>query len=297
MKENNSIKNHLFRTGIMFRRNWRLFLGKKVILWSSLLIPPLVTLLILEVSDHDFYGKVFEDTRTTLFTIISAAIYVGMFNSLGLVCKEREVIKREFVTGLSRTDYMVSQSLTQFLICGYQAIATVVVIDHAPDARLSLHPVTGLPGIAEFFITFWLIYFMADMMGLLVSTVARSAEKANFAAPIIIVAQLVFGNVLFALDSSLTKFIAFFTVSEHGMNAVGVTAGLNQMDMRIQHQKNGSQIAEMFPQMLKKDSAITDAYRHTVHQLMTQWGTMAALSILMIIASILLMGLIRREKR
>lgn len=297
MRENNSIAYHLYRTGIMFRRNWRLFLGKKVILWSSVLVPPLVTLLVLEVSDHDFYGKVFEDTRTTLFTIISAAIYVGMFNSLGLVCKEREVIKREFVTGLSRTDYMVSQALMQLIICGYQAFATVAVISCAPGAELKYHPVTGLPGVVEFFITFLLIYFMADMMGLLVSTVAKSGEKANFAAPIIIVAQLVFGNVLFALDSRLTKFIAFFTVSEHGMNAAGVTAGLNQMDMRIQHQKNGSQIAEMFPQLLKKDSAITDAYRHTVHQLLSQWCTMAGLSILMIVASIFLMELIRREKR
>lgn len=86
--------------GVIFQRDTDLFISDPKKIASTLLFPAVIAVVIVAVSKDSIFAN-YEGTKSALFTILSAGIYVGMFNSLTSICKERKIIKREYMTNMS----------------------------------------------------------------------------------------------------------------------------------------------------------------------------------------------------
>lgn len=70
---------------------FRLFRNEKR--WKTLISAVLITLMISMVTGEDMFYD-FSDTKSGAFALVSASIWIGIFNSLRLICRERAILKR-----------------------------------------------------------------------------------------------------------------------------------------------------------------------------------------------------------
>lgn len=85
-----------------------------------LLQPALISLLIKIVSDEDVF-KLYESTRNILFALTCAGIWIGLFNSIQEICRERKIVKREYMSGLNLGLYIIAKFCVQIVISLLQA--------------------------------------------------------------------------------------------------------------------------------------------------------------------------------
>ena len=94
--------------------------------WKAFIFGAVISLIIaMVVGDNMFvYGL---DTESGCFSIVSACIWIGIFNSIQVVCKERDIIKREHRSGLHISSYIVARALYEMIICFVQAAIMLVL--------------------------------------------------------------------------------------------------------------------------------------------------------------------------
>lgn len=291
----------LRQTGILFRRDAELFAGDRKRVAVTLLLPIVIGLVITMVTNKDDMGRIYESTRATLFTIICAGIYVGMFNSLPLICKERQIIKREYMTGMSITAYIIAMTILQAIVSLVQTLLFLVIYWKLPGiGELVKEPLATGSGFIDCTISLFLIMFAADMIGLLISAIVRSNELANLVAPIIIIFQLVMSGVLFKL-SGTAKLVANATVSKWGMKALGSLAGLDGMkttakDAMKDLMEEMPVLKEKLPDSFSRPDGMS-AYEATAQNLHTAWLWMLGFALLMAVLAIIFLKRVEKDSR
>ena len=292
----------LRQIGILFRRDADLLAGDKKRVAVTMVLPIIIGLVITMVTNKDDMGNIYESTRATLFTIICAGIYVGMFNSLPLICKERQIIKREYMTGMSITAYILAMSLLQAIVSLVQTLLFLVIYWKLPGiGELVQGDLASESGAVNFMlcaVSLFLIMFAADMIGMLISAIVRSNELANLVAPIIIIFQLVMSGVLFKLTGIAEK-VAYATVSKWGMKALGSLAGLN--GMKTAAKDSMKELMDSTPGLELPKSLIKPegmgAYKATAANLHEAWLWMLGFSVLMIVLAIVFLKRVEKDKR
>lgn len=152
---------------------YRIFLHEKG--WKFIAFAVIIAVLLSVVmGDKMFVEKEF--TRTGMFAIVTAMIWVGVFNSIQNICREREIIKREHRTGLHISAYVAAHMIFQAALCAVQAVLMLVIFGFFMELP-SEGVVTGSYYI-DAFICFFLVLYAADMMGLAVSSVVKSTTTA-----------------------------------------------------------------------------------------------------------------------
>ncbi len=103
------------------------------LLWNDrqrlalLLIQPLLIAILLKiVADKDIF-KIYESTKSMLFALSCSGIWIGMFNSIQEICKERVILKREYMSNLKLPCYMMSKFVLQALLGLIQSIILTLV--------------------------------------------------------------------------------------------------------------------------------------------------------------------------
>ena len=85
-----------------------------------------------------------------------------------------------------------------------------------------------LPTLFELFITFFLIIFCSDTLGIMISCIVKTSNTAMTVMPFILILQLVISGMIFEL-SGFTETISNLTISKWGLNAICITANVNEM--------------------------------------------------------------------
>lgn len=201
--------------------------------WKRLMLllvqPLIIGLLLVMVAGDDVFGT-YGDTKSMIFALSCAAIWLGIFNTIQEVCKERTILKREHMAGLSLTVYVLSKLLVQLVTGLIQAIILVAVFILAlgsPAERLWL----SSPDL-EIFITVFLTIIASELLGLIVSACVRSGDKAMAVAPFILIVQLLFSGILFELSGG-GNYLSDVTVSKWSVGALGSIANLNNLEGNI----------------------------------------------------------------
>lgn len=169
----------------------------------------------------------FVGTQTGLFMLVCVAIFVGICNSIQEVCKERNILKREYMTNLRLSSYVVSKLVVQAMVCAVQMIFVLLIF--AIFTRSKELPAAGviLPSVwIEFYITMFLLTFAADTMSLVISSIVKTSATANTFIPIILIVQIVFSGVLFDLGDVMDKF-ASLMISKWGIAGLAASTRLN----------------------------------------------------------------------
>lgn len=84
----------------------------------------------------------------------------------------------------------------------------------------------------EILFTIWLTVVAAIAMGFIISSIAKSGDKAMTAAPFVLIIQLLFSGILFNLEG-MAK-ISYCTVSRWSVEALGSIARLNKLELKMQ---------------------------------------------------------------
>jgi len=215
--------------------------------------------------------KTKEDTKSGFFALASACIWIGIFNSIQSICKEHDTIREEYRAGARLSSYVTANVLWQMVISFIQSVIILCVclifIDFNDDAiMLSSH--------IEYFITIFLLVAGADIMGIMISSIAGTATTAMTIMPFVLILQLIMSGVLFQLDG-WAEIIAYITFSKWGMSAFGSIADLN--DDRLELRANIELRDEGLPfEIPYKDQ---DCYDHEVGNLLLCWGCCVAVAL------------------
>lgn len=197
--------------------------------WKVILFSVIVSGILAYVLGEKIY-KQREYTKTALFAMVCAMLWIGIFNSIQNVCREREIIKREHRTGMHISAYVASHVIFQTGICLIQAALMLLIYSFTMEFP-SRGAVTG-NFLLDMFICFFLILFSADMLGLAVSSIVRNTTIAMTVLPFILIVQLIFGGVVFSLHGSVKK-ASDFTLSKWDQEALMIEADMNNIPSRI----------------------------------------------------------------
>lgn len=274
---------------IMMQRNAEIIINNKVKMGMILLFPVVIGLLLSYVSRKDTF-LCYENASSALFAITSAVIYIGMFNSLTEVCKERSIVKREYMTNMKIPAYILSILLVQAVVCLFQSAVVTGICYFLLDFPASDILFEG-GSFIKYYITIFLIIYAADAMGILISSIVKTNELANLIAPILIIIQLVLSGVLFRLEGGLIDFVSKLTISHWGMSGLGRIAHLNDMISRAVLEDTTGQLANIMP------TAYEDYYVASSGGLLEVWGILFVFIVLFAVLSMLFLKRIEKDAR
>ena len=188
---------------------------------------PLLGCLIGLVSGSECFG-VYEDAKAGMFALLCACIWVGLLNSIQEVCKERAVLEREYAGGLNLSAYIMSKVVVLGFICIIQTLCLSEVF----FAMCGLPEACLINTHLEMLLTVFLTTFSSMCIGLLVSCLFNNSDRALAMAPLLIMPQVLFSGFLFKLEGVMEK-VSYLVQCKWGMEALGTSADLNGMDMKI----------------------------------------------------------------
>lgn len=207
---------------VLRSRYTKLILNDKQRLWLLMIQAPLLGFLISLVANGDQF-KTMAATRSLMFAMSCCSFWIGILNAIQEICKERNILRREYMTGLSMRAYITSKATVLGVMCLIQSFMLTAVF-----ALFVGTPESGviLPAFLELLVTNFLTALSAAATGLFVSALFDNADKAMTLAPILLMPQILFSGIIFKL-SGATQFISWLTGCRWSMEALGSTCNFN----------------------------------------------------------------------
>lgn len=240
--------------------------------------PALALLISLVANDKQF--EQYEITKSLLFALSCSAFWVGMLNAIQEVCKERSILMREYMAGLSLNAYLMSKVLVLGVLCAVQSAMIVGVFALTvglPEEGLLFHPAL------ELLITTLLTAIASTAMGLFVSSLFTNADRAMTVAPILLMPQILFSGLIFKLDGA-TEIISWFAVCRWSMEGYGTTANLNELELRLQQ--------EGFPIPHEAETF----FDFTTGHMLQAWGILVLTTLVLLLLARFVLSRIGKEK-
>lgn len=256
---------HQFK--VLTERYINLIWNDKMRLVFLLLQGPLIAYLFSFVTVENTFKSYF-DAQSMLFCLTCAGIWVGLMNAIQEVCKERNIVRREYMSDVRLGAYVCSklavQTILAVLQCGLMMIVFSLFIG-LPEKGV----VFGKNTFVEMLITLVLITVSSSALGLLVSSLVKNTDRAMVFAPIILIPQLLFSGILFTLEG-VTEVLSWICVSRWGMQAFSNTSDLNGVlwnSLSLRY-KSEDMLQQAF------DLNCNTLYHHSLGNLMLTWGVM-----------------------
>ena len=198
--------------------------------WYSFISTAIIAIITCIVAGKDgFSTGLGAEVKSTSFIIVCACIWIGVFNSITLICKERDIIKHEYRGGMNLSSYMFAHMLFQALVSLIQAIIFSSILflfyHHSISEFKTILDNDSLRFIS-YFLTIFLTIYSADALGLFVSSIVKNVEKAMTVMPFVILLQFLFaGNI--PLNDFL-QFLSYFTLSRYSFDGLLDLAGFKE---------------------------------------------------------------------
>lgn len=277
-------KDHFFRQFRIFTDRYLTLLLRDPKRMLLLLGQPVFMALVLwMVSSEDTFVN-FNATQSILFSMSCAAIWLGLFDTIQEICKERVIVKREYMSRLKLLPYLCAKFLISASLGLIQALLLggvfLMLLEHRPEGIWIENP------YPEIIFTLWLTVLAAQALGFIVSALAKSGEKAMTYAPMLLIVQLLFSGILFKLKG-LGEIIADFTISKWSVQALGVIADLNSLP---------TQFEQDYPN-LEIEREIQEVFDHTAANLEQDWLVLLAMIVVCLGITLLLLKRIKKDRR
>lgn len=268
-----------FQLPVLCQRYLKLVINDRQRLLLLLLQAPVLALLISLVADGTEFVQ-YEMTKSLLFALSCSAFWVGMLNAIQEICKERSILKREYMTGLSLTGYLLSKLLVLGLLCLIQSVMIVAVFAVTvglPEVGLLTWP------YLELLITTFLTAAASAAMGLFVSSLFNNADRAMTVAPLLLMPQILFSGLIFQLEGAVEA-VSWLAVCRWSMEGYGTTANLNELPLKLQQE--GLQLVHQ----------AEDFFSYQKSHLLTDWGILVLFILAFLLLARLKLASIGREK-
>ena len=264
-------------------------------------------------------GRMFismEGTEAGTLALVCICIWNGFFNSIQVICRERDVIKREHRSGMHISSYIVSHMLYQMMLCMVQVGITIYVT----QLTGVVYPAQGMITkwmIVDFAISMFLLTFAADMLSLWISALARSTTVAMTVMPFLLIFQLIFSGGMFSLPGWAAP-ITNYTIAGDGMKVIAAQADINNLPAvsvgNLLHRMRNDPINEnlTFGDLMdmygedeireyigqkSAEAGYNPAYEKTVDNVVSLWGDLVIYVILYALLAMVTLEFIDKDKR
>ena len=170
-----------------------------------------------------------EGTLISSLAVACVCLWNGCFNSIQVICRERDVIKREHRSGMHISSYIAAHMIYQAFLCLLQTGITVYVL-MSTGVRFPDHSLFGVGFLPEFFISLFLITYAADMMSLWISALCRTTTTAMTVMPVVLIFQLVFSGGMMSLPARLEP-VTDYIISNVGLKLITAEADYNHLEL------------------------------------------------------------------
>ncbi|WP_432627732.1 FHA domain-containing protein [Brotaphodocola sp.] len=267
--------------GILVQRYAELLKNDMARLAIMLLQPVIIGLMLYLVADESVFD-IYENTKTMMFALCCSGIWIGLFNSIQEVCKERSILRREYMTNLKLPVYMFSKFFVQMGIGGIQAVllsgSFLIAVGKSGEG------VFLDSFVPEIMLTIWLVILASEAMGFVVSANAKSGDKAMVAAPFLLIIQLLFSGILFKLEN-VGEWISYMTVSRWTVEALGSVVKLNDLSLKMQ---------EEYP-MIEHEAE--EFFESTSAHVSSCWGILAGMTIFFLVIATISLRRLPKDSR
>ena len=217
-------RGRIAQIGIFFLKFLRMFVYQSD--WKVLPMAALIAGLVGFALGGDF-GVNMEGTLTGAFAIVCVCIWNGSFNSIQVICRERDVIKREHRSGMHITSYIMAHMMYQFLLCLMQTVVTLLVLGLVGMKFQGKGLFTPWQSL-DIGITMFLVTYAADLLSLWISALVHSTTTAMTIMPFLLIFQLIFSGGMFSLPSVVEP-IEMLTISNPGLKAMASQVQINSL--------------------------------------------------------------------
>lgn len=157
------------------------------------------------------------------FTMASS--WLGLFNTIQEIVKERAMLKKEYMSGLNFSSYMASKIIIFSFLALYQAITCVSIVYFHLDPRPNDILITNT--LVDLIINFFLVTFATSMLGIFISSIVKEAKTTLILSPLYMMMQMLFSG-MFIPFIELTKTISYFTIARWGYESFATISNLGK---------------------------------------------------------------------
>ncbi|MEU6402025.1 FHA domain-containing protein [Streptomyces sp. NPDC046985] len=169
-------------------------------------------------------------TATTVLLILAVgACFAGAANSVRELIKERVIYERERATGLSRSAYLMSKVVVLGLVTVAQGLL-VGLIGFSSRRIPAKGLILGGATLFELCLPIMALGFTAMMVGLVISSLVKTAEKTMPLLVMFAIVQVVFTGCLFTLHGAVgVNEFSYLMPSRWAVAAAGATLNFNDI--------------------------------------------------------------------
>ncbi len=167
------------------------------------------------------------DTQKLALTLACCAFWIGLFNSIQEICKERRIYKRERMANLRLMPYVGSKLIVNAALDLIQTLLLILVVRVTIGMPESGMQFENFPTL-EIFITTYLTMLSATCLGLTVSALAENSDQAISIAPILLIPQILFSGIIVELEGVINK-VSYIISCRHACVAYCTTADINNL--------------------------------------------------------------------
>lgn len=226
-KNNRSFMNQFIT---LSKRYAKTIINDKQMLLLLLFQSPFIAYMFALVAPEDMFEG-YETTKMMLFAMTIAAIWLGTLNSIQVICKERAILKREYMADLKLSAYFASKLFIQIILCFIQSVLFIFVFMYFFGFVPNEGIITSWP--LEMTLCFFLITVCSTCLGLFLSAISKNSSNAVMLAPITLIPQLVLNGSFLPLDGVLEK-LSVFVLDRWAIQLFGISCDLNSLPNEIQ---------------------------------------------------------------
>ena len=195
--------------------------------WKLFISSTIIAVLIAMVINRDAMCVEYQPTRSGVFALVCGCIWIGIFNSIQSVCKERDIIKREYRSGLYISSYITAHLIFEMVICAVESILVTAIFCAIFSGNLPEFGVYA-PIFIELWLSFFFTIFASDALGLMVSSIVKTPNTAMTVMPFVLIIQLVMSGFIFEL-SGVMEAVAYITVAKWSLNGLCTSLNVNSL--------------------------------------------------------------------
>ncbi len=136
----------------------------------------------------------YRNVWSLLFCLSLSAIWFGCINSIREITKEKHIYARERVVSLKVVPYIFSKIAVLFMLCLVQCIILMLMVSSFVNIEGST------------FLMFWVVFIASICgltLGLFISALADTSDKAVGILPIILIPQILFSGTVVEIDNMI----------------------------------------------------------------------------------------------
>jgi ABC-type multidrug transport system ATPase subunit/pSer/pThr/pTyr-binding forkhead associated (FHA) protein len=163
------------------------------------------------------------DAQKILFIMAFAAVMFGCINGAREIVKEAPIYRRERTVNLGIAPYMCSKIVVLGALCLLQSAVLVFMVNLKAPIQQGIF----LSPVVEVYTTMALTSIAGLMMGLTISAIVPNSDRAMSFVPIVLIPQVIFSGVIFALNNPLLQFLGIFFAARWAIAGMGSSVGLH----------------------------------------------------------------------